>query len=580
MEKIIGKITAGEVKIKRAMEKVVDGEYTVPRFQRDFVWDSKKIAGLMDSIGNGFPLGVILLAETKDSPLSGRNEVFQFLSGGKTQGDGKIVIDGQQRLTSISIVYHATDLIKYFKGNKRTPKAITDVVTKVCANLCFFEDKFYDRKDLVELFEDQGESENAAELKADNFLVSLEEINTKVKMKIGEKTLFTHTLYDWTDSEIIEIFTSMNKSSKPLTHIDLMNGSMFNASSNDFDLLGRIDSFNKELNNWGKMSKELYAQCLKIFYDLKVYTSVYKQVNYKADVLVKWSAQEDKVNPVIRRIDDFEELLKNTCSLLGRKFELSSLEALPKEVYLLTTFALMCVLNEREKDFDIVLKKLISRITVRLINNDYASSPNAKALEDINTFLLPLLGLSEENFVERKFEATQVKEKLYGHIMNLTYKTKTNAFFKLYFASLASKRPMNLFGPGVVPLVPSGVTKIDKNIHHWVPKESITNKMYRFSNIDLIGNLTLITEDENKNDIRAKTLDVYLRESKEYHGENFERAINSHGFDLDDINEFLNALEGGAPITVQGSFDKMIKNRIKNISDEIFDKFILVDQEN
>lgn len=43
------------------LEKVTNGEFLIPEFQRDFVWEKRQMIALFDSIIKGFPIGSIIL---------------------------------------------------------------------------------------------------------------------------------------------------------------------------------------------------------------------------------------------------------------------------------------------------------------------------------------------------------------------------------------------------------------------------------------------------------------------------------------------------------------------------------------
>lgn len=97
----------------------LSGRYVLPSFQRDYVWKMDQIEELFSSIYHGYPFGTMLLWRINsngDSPLL--NETFyQFLfhyheeKSNKAQNkisllpnvDYWVVLDGQQRLTSLNI---------------------------------------------------------------------------------------------------------------------------------------------------------------------------------------------------------------------------------------------------------------------------------------------------------------------------------------------------------------------------------------------------------------------------------------------------------------------------------------------
>ena len=43
------------------LEKVRSGKLAIPEFQRDFVWDTKQVVDLFDSIMKGYPIGSLIL---------------------------------------------------------------------------------------------------------------------------------------------------------------------------------------------------------------------------------------------------------------------------------------------------------------------------------------------------------------------------------------------------------------------------------------------------------------------------------------------------------------------------------------
>lgn len=77
-------------------------------FQRNAVWKEEKVEALWDSFLSGFPVGSILLARHKDfQELGVRNaQLFRANRSEDTiiddQGDGYVVVDGQQRLNGIA----------------------------------------------------------------------------------------------------------------------------------------------------------------------------------------------------------------------------------------------------------------------------------------------------------------------------------------------------------------------------------------------------------------------------------------------------------------------------------------------
>lgn len=101
------------------VNEIDDGEIVLPAIQRDFVWDEDRIELLFDSIFRGYPVGIVLLWETYQ-PIQFRCFVKNHVPGGiysfeesKKGRRIKLVLDGQQRLSSIYVALKGT-----FDGRK------------------------------------------------------------------------------------------------------------------------------------------------------------------------------------------------------------------------------------------------------------------------------------------------------------------------------------------------------------------------------------------------------------------------------------------------------------------------------
>ena len=86
--------------LSELMQKVGDGRIQLPDFQREWVWDTDHIIGLLASVSMSYPVGAIMMLETDDHqqfrPIALRGATFTD----GTRPD-QLVLDGQQRLTSL-----------------------------------------------------------------------------------------------------------------------------------------------------------------------------------------------------------------------------------------------------------------------------------------------------------------------------------------------------------------------------------------------------------------------------------------------------------------------------------------------
>ena len=86
------KYSVNQPLIESLITWVKSGEIAIPEIQRPFVWSSKKVRDLMDSLYQGYPIGYI---------ISWRNPNIKLKDGSLSDGK-KILIDGQQRVTALT----------------------------------------------------------------------------------------------------------------------------------------------------------------------------------------------------------------------------------------------------------------------------------------------------------------------------------------------------------------------------------------------------------------------------------------------------------------------------------------------
>jgi len=96
-----GLIKPETIRVSDLLKCVSEAEYVLPRFQRGFVWTSKQVVELLDSIYEQIPIGIFLLW---DSDQLGK--AFRYIGditpiAAAPKRHSKYVLDGQQRLTSL-----------------------------------------------------------------------------------------------------------------------------------------------------------------------------------------------------------------------------------------------------------------------------------------------------------------------------------------------------------------------------------------------------------------------------------------------------------------------------------------------
>ena len=83
------------------------GRIGLPDIQRPFVWKNVKVRDLFDSMYRGYPIGHLLLWENRNAE---RNKVIGV--GEKQVAPNLLIVDGQQRLTSLFAVFRGAEVVR------------------------------------------------------------------------------------------------------------------------------------------------------------------------------------------------------------------------------------------------------------------------------------------------------------------------------------------------------------------------------------------------------------------------------------------------------------------------------------
>ena len=98
------------------LSSIQNGQIGLPDIQRPFVWSNAKVRDLFDSMYKGFPVGYLLLWST-----GAEAGTKQIGTDKKQSAPSLLIVDGQQRLTSLYAVITGTPVIKkdYSEGRIR-----------------------------------------------------------------------------------------------------------------------------------------------------------------------------------------------------------------------------------------------------------------------------------------------------------------------------------------------------------------------------------------------------------------------------------------------------------------------------
>jgi len=110
-------ISAQDREIEALVGDIREGKLLLPELQRSYVWDSTQVRNLFDSLYHQYPSGQILVWETDDLPFARAPGVAGISADARRP---QLLLDGQQRLTSLAAVMLGRPLTVKWRGPARS----------------------------------------------------------------------------------------------------------------------------------------------------------------------------------------------------------------------------------------------------------------------------------------------------------------------------------------------------------------------------------------------------------------------------------------------------------------------------
>lgn len=219
-------------------KRILTGDIYLPKFQREFVWERAQVIDLLDSVARNYPIGSILLWQSRQELRSEGRIADLEIAQPKPDYPVNYLLDGQQRLSSICGAL-------YWKGgDPASPwNVVYDLKTRSFLHLDTMDEPPLHQMRLnripdpatffqhVALLESSGQKE---------FADAAKELFNRFK----DYKVATVTLGDMPLADVAPIFERINSTGTRLTIVDLMRAATW---SPDFDLVDSIDAIREVL---------------------------------------------------------------------------------------------------------------------------------------------------------------------------------------------------------------------------------------------------------------------------------------------------------------------------------------------
>jgi len=234
------------------------GVVKIPRFQRDYVWERPRVAKLFDSIYKGFPVGSLFYWITPREYKDHFRELPELkLKTPEDYEQIKMILDGQQRLTSLHIATKGLMI----RNEDSSPKDYS----KICFN---FETQSFESSKLKEDLKKRISASRFFDNEKFQEAYDMMPQEQRVLMNKCRNILHTYPISiievkDMDLEDAIEIFERINQGGKRLKLFDLV---VANTWTENFDLKIKSDELITEIkkSGFGEIDEEVIAQTLSL----------------------------------------------------------------------------------------------------------------------------------------------------------------------------------------------------------------------------------------------------------------------------------------------------------------------------
>lgn len=323
------------ITIKQALSRIQSQEYVLPAIQREFVWKPDQICNLFDSLMQGYPIGSFLLWQVEEK-YSQEYVYYGFLKDfhewkhrhcpklDLPHRKVSVVLDGQQRLTSLNIGIRGSYAEKLPKkwANNLDAYPVKKLYLNVCAPAPENEaGRLHDFKFLV--------PESAkSDITQDIYWFPVSEIwdcdnpgkafKLLQKANLGNHERASETLMDlWhlvhskeilpyfqeTDQnldKVLKIFIRVNSAGTPLSYSDLLL-SIATAQWQELDardaVHGLVDELN-EIGNGFQISKDLVLKAGLLLSDIP--SVAFRVTNFNLANMAKLEQKWEEISQALR----------------------------------------------------------------------------------------------------------------------------------------------------------------------------------------------------------------------------------------------------------------------------------------
>jgi len=504
-------IDVKDKRIETLMDEVKSGKFRLPSFQRQFVWDEDDIRDLIDSIINNYPIGTIILWKPSNANIELDPFSKPLIDVDQRPREIFYVIDGQQRLTSLLLLFNDWKIKRDDKEIKCEIPISYDPKRK---RLYKSARKGIDLSKLVKAFCLQ-------DIKVLNEV--MRQIPEKTLKETGEKirriliypipicTMETFDEDEETFKSMAEAFIRINRYGVRIGNLELMLSFLAGAVSGE--LKEKIRDLYEELYNKFEIDLQPVIRFTFSNFGLKQ-AQISKVDQFKRNIrkISEYSAEETR-----KIFDKCEKAMNLTLMLLEKQLGITSSRLLPSQTPLIpiSTYFHHKDIDSLDELDDRDIESIVKWFVLVSFNGYYSSRTDTKLDKDIvvikESSYFPLDKLLE-NMKSRKAKVKITDSDIKKGLEINVLRSQGKSYLFLLYIILVRKGADDWTG---VLLRSRKFTELAK--HHIFPKEYLEQKINpedpdtKEILINNLANITFIHKDINS-EIEDKPPHEYLKE--------------------------------------------------------------------
>jgi hypothetical protein len=461
--------------IREILDTVYRGQVRIPAFQRGFVWDSDRVAFLIDSIYKGYPFGSLLFWRTNE-PLKTERKLGPFELP-KPNEDFPIdyVLDGQQRVTSIFGVFQ-TELQHQEDDNWKAiyfdysldedvqesqfvaldPEEVDN--TKHFPLNCFFDTTEYRRL-------------------TRNLNDTLAEKIDQVQSVFKEAKIPVQTFRTDEKDKVAIIFERINRQGIPLDTLQLLSAWTW---SEDFQLQGQFEDLIEELGSFGfsELSNDisLLLRC----------TAAVLTNSCKPESLVTLNGAE-----VRGRFNEVVNGIRGALDFLKAELNVHSIELLPYKYLLVPLAVFFSIDGAREVNYTDYQRKILVRWFWRC---SFSKRYSHGTMRNLGFDIEQIKNLKEGKRSTLDEINTNISLEIFSHEIFIISSVLTKAFILM----LAKNSPINFINGTPIDLGEKLRICNRKEFHHLMPKAFLRESNQDSYHDSCLANFCFISRVDNR----------------------------------------------------------------------------------